>query len=226
MIGSRKPLGFYTDMAGPRDPFGFQGQQPVMTPGIGDGLPGALPADPRLRSAVKGGMFANGGTGRTIAGILGDALAAMGGQQGLYGQGLLQKRQDEREDTRWQKRQAAELEMKRKTPQAVNLGDGGFGTWSPEGGLQIEREPVVTPKPSALEQSIKFLRTLHPNLTDEQAFEIAKSAMPGYGNTEEVYDRREALKGVPTYAATHPKGGAGGNAKYQMVNGKLMKWVP
>lgn len=136
---------------GQRDPLGiWAGAGPITTPGFGDGTSqGGLPQDPRIAQAMKPGFFSAGGNGRNLIGILGDAMAAAGGGRPYYGPAMLQQKQQDRqqqqEDERWQKRLTHETQAKRQTPQAVNLGNGGFGVWSPDGGLRIEREPQQQP---------------------------------------------------------------------------------
>lgn len=79
----------------------FQAQPPLTTPGIGDGLPGATPMgsyiSPETRSILDNAPPAKPGFGtKDVIGIIGDALSAAGGGQGVYTQMKLQDRQRER----------------------------------------------------------------------------------------------------------------------------------
>lgn len=85
--------------------FASSSRKPIIysTLGIGDGLP------QNQLAPQKRGMF---GGGRAWAGILGDALAALGGQQGVYAPAMLARRQEEREDERWNQRLQAQMAAK------------------------------------------------------------------------------------------------------------------
>jgi hypothetical protein len=49
-----------------------------------------------------------------ILGILGDALAAYGGQRGVFAPMMMQQQQDDRQDNRFQQQLAARIEMERQ----------------------------------------------------------------------------------------------------------------
>lgn len=84
------------------------------TPGIGDDLPGAAPvgvsdmggaismSSPQIEASspdVKGpSFFGEGGTGRAIAGYIGDFLAKQGGGEAVYAPTMLLRQKDARED--------------------------------------------------------------------------------------------------------------------------------
>lgn len=96
---------------------GMFGNSPVYnprigTPGIGDG---ALPHDPRIPAALEprgiGGMF-GGGKLATILGVLGDSLT----RQPTYTNHLLQQRQQEQEDARWEKRLGLKAALEAQQP--------------------------------------------------------------------------------------------------------------
>ena len=125
-------MGYYTGQTAARDPLGL-----------------GMAVDPQMAGmASRGdrpGFFGAGGAGRGIAGVIGDALLSASGRNPIYAPLVAQQRQQQQEDERWEKRLTHETQAKRQTPQAVNLGNGGFGVWSPDGGLRIEREPQQQP---------------------------------------------------------------------------------
>lgn len=93
-------MGMFGSMGAKRAPFDFK-PQAYGTPGIGDGLPGATPmgdyVSPETRSILDNTPAAKPGFGaRDVVGIIGDALSAMGGGQGVYTQMKLQDRQRQR----------------------------------------------------------------------------------------------------------------------------------
>jgi len=125
------------------------------------------------------GMFGNafkpGGAGRNVAGYIGDALAQIGGMKGVYGPAVAAQREfQERAELARQQRDAESSH-----PQAINLGSGGFGTWSARDGLNVLREPVhQTPEAPALQQNFAWLKGLPPE--DQK---LAATMLPGYAFT-------------------------------------------
>lgn len=112
--------------------------------GVMPGDQPSLPRDPRIDKAMHPGFFGKGGNGWKWLGIIGDGLQVAGGGQPTYQ--LAQQRWQEMEAEREQRQQEfearrAERDAARNEPQAINLGNGGFGVWTPDGGLQVEREP-------------------------------------------------------------------------------------
>ncbi len=89
-IFGKKPMGYYTNQAAPREALGL-----------------GMTVDPQMQAPQEvrgGGFFGAGGTGRNIAGYLGDALLRMGGGQAMYAP-QMQHRQDQADDdARWEKR--------------------------------------------------------------------------------------------------------------------------
>ena len=57
------------------------------------------------------GFFAEGGVGRGLAGVIGDALAQYGGLQPTYAPAMRQRQQDQREEAQWSRRQQAEQQQ-------------------------------------------------------------------------------------------------------------------
>ncbi|MCB4862391.1 hypothetical protein K7W03_22635 [Sphingobium sp. PNB] len=110
----------------------FQAQPPLTTPGIGDGLPGATPMgsyiSPETRSILDNAPSAKPGFGtKDVIGIIGDALSAAGGGQGVYTQMKLQDRQRQRMLEQAQLQRQAEMQdwvakqqWERANPKPVN----------------------------------------------------------------------------------------------------------
>lgn len=166
----------------------------LASPGLGLGSG----ADPTLPTGTLSAMlpsrvpppsfFGKGGTGRTIAGYVGDALLQLGGQKPVYSQYMAQAPERELRDLilRTQLAKASQPER-----QVVNLGDGGVGEWSPTGGLSILREPApAPPKPSGLEQGISLYRQFNPSATPEQLARIVERGIAGYGYSPEAQQQK------------------------------------
>jgi hypothetical protein len=96
--------------------FGLPGQRPpYQTPGIGDGMEQHHNLPQQAEAPRKGGIFAQGGVGRSIAGHIGDALLQMNRMQPIYSEAVAaqrlmqqrqklaeQQRQWGREDKQWE----------------------------------------------------------------------------------------------------------------------------
>jgi hypothetical protein len=122
----------FGSMGAKRSPFDFK-PQVYGTPGIGDGLPGATPMggvgdfiSPETRNILDTAPPAKAGFGaRDVVGIIGDALSAMGGGQGVYTQMKLRERDTaQRLQMAQQQRQAdmedwrAKFDYERQFPKA------------------------------------------------------------------------------------------------------------
>lgn len=91
----------------------------------------------------------------------------------------------------------------------------------------------VSQPESGLERQIDYLRTLNQNLTDEQAFEIAKRGVGGYQYSPEAQAGRIATAGAVANAqgaaraahrAPQTSSATGGSGyEYRVVNGKLQR---
>jgi hypothetical protein len=100
LFGQKAPgMGYYTNQTAPREPLGIGGQ-----------------VDPQMTSYAdrpkSPGLFGGG----NVYGILGDVLARLGGQQGVYLPQLLQQKQQDREDERWQKKLTLQAQLKAQQP--------------------------------------------------------------------------------------------------------------
>lgn len=208
---------------GKRDPLGVDGSQPI-------GNWGATPLQVPIPQPApqRGGMFANGGLSKKqiLLGGLMDAIGSFAGRQPSFIPQVMQQQQqdrlDEREDSRWERRQTAEMDQKRRTPQAVNLGNGGFGVWSPEDGLRIEREPTQQPG----EQERLLERYLDP-ATPDNIKTLIRPMLRGANLDASVMApiiqlktdaAQEVKQTVPGKAAG--SGGGGGASSTRVVNGR------
>lgn len=151
---------------------GFTPQEPELygTQSIAPQTQQPIPQDPRIAQAMQPGFFGKGGKGWNFVGMLGDALQQFGGGQATFAP--QQQRWREMEEER--KSRLAELLAKRQRPQPVNLGNGGFGTWSEDGGLQIQREPTQQPG----EQERLLERYLDPS-TPENVKSVIRPMLRG-----------------------------------------------
>lgn len=175
----------------PFNPYAM-GADPMMAPGggIGGGQPG-MPMDPAMmgldtqiaedpyagQRPAKPGFFGKGGGWKNALGHGLDALAEQFGGTGQYGKGL--QRQEDLQHEEALLRLRGELEGNQQ--QVVNLGNGGAGTWSQNGGFNVVREPTPdAPKPTQLQQQIEYIRSLNPNMTDAQAADLAQQNMRSF----------------------------------------------
>lgn len=130
-------MAMFGSMGAKRSPFDFK-PQVYGTPGIGDGLPGATPMggagdfiSPETRNILDTAPPAKAGFGaRDVVGIIGDALSAMGGGQGVYTQMKLRERDTaQRLGLAQQQRQAdmedwrAKFDYERQFPKAPSPND-------------------------------------------------------------------------------------------------------
>ena len=149
-------MAMFGSMGAKRSPFDFK-PQVYGTPGIGDGLPGATPMggvgdfiSPETRNILDTAPPAKAGFGaRDVVGIIGDALSAMGGGQGVYTQMKLRERDTaQRLQMAQQQRQAdmedwrAKFDYERQFPKAVaphywETNDGSLGMIGPDGQPKI-----------------------------------------------------------------------------------------
>lgn len=146
----------------------FQTPPSYGTPGIGDGLPGATPMggvgdyiSPETRAALNSAPSEQPSKfgARDIVGIIGDALSAAGGGQGVYTQMKLQDRQRQRmlEQTQIERQNGmvdwlAKQQWERANPKPINndtandfdyikgvLGEDAARQW-----LKNKTDPVVS----------------------------------------------------------------------------------
>jgi hypothetical protein len=114
--------------------------------------------------APKPGFFGKGGKGWGILGILGDAMAAYGGQRGVFTPYMMQQQENELEDKRWRERLAAEAEVKRRlrleAPEEITNSAGDRVRVYPDGTQEVlymdpygkpRTESRVNPATGALE---------------------------------------------------------------------------
>lgn len=184
---------------------------------IGNMQAQALPVDPRAAQAARPGFFGKGGRGWGILGVIGDGLQVAGGGRATYQDYMRQQDEYAQRLKELQAERAARREelvfrhdLEGNDPQAVNLGNGGFGVWSPNGGLQVQREP---------QQDIpdwqQYARVMgDPNISQEEKRLYQDGYLKGYGPTATGY-RQEVKQTVPGKA---PSAG-GGRARTKTING-------
>lgn len=132
---------------------------------------------------VKPHAFDKGGKGWVIAGIIADAIAGGFGGRGGFAPTYLANQQDERENEQRlaeiHDRIAAQRE-ERMQPRLMQAG-GAILSVDPS---TNEVTPIYEAQPDApeattLERNLMLLRQLRPDLSDEEAFAIAKQSISG-----------------------------------------------
>lgn len=149
MFGTARPMPDLSALSDPRPTFGA-------------GAPQALPVDPsqlvgNTPRIPEGGFFSEGGTGRTIAGVLGDALMTMGGGRPIYGPQMARRQEFERqsdlEEKRYRRRLGDEwrvfldksrYERENPTPYRWESNDGSLMEVGPGG---VPRKVYQDPTP-------------------------------------------------------------------------------
>jgi hypothetical protein len=161
------------------------------------GLDLSLPVDQFAgqRQEAKPGFFGKGGLGgKLLMGGIGGALdgvAVWGGAKPGYSEAMSDERDYQQELHRAELLARLKAETEARNPQAVNLGDGGFGTYSPAGGLSVLREPYHAPKEDTI---ITRLTAAGIDPASPQGQQMIRESLPGYGNSDEVFGRRRDLK--------------------------------
>lgn len=87
------------------------------------GLQQPLPEDPRVKKAMQPGFFGAGGAGRGLAGIIGDALLSASGRNPIYTPHIMQQRQQQQEDERWEKRLGLKAALEAQQPPTPTSGE-------------------------------------------------------------------------------------------------------
>lgn len=126
MVAMRKPLGLALQSAI------MPGDQPDY--GMGDfaKMPHALP---QTGQPQKPGFFKEGGMGRVIAGLIGDALLQQSGAAPVYSPMMQQRRQDEAAEAQWARRREAEREDKQWEWQNKPREDDAFSAMMRSAGI-------------------------------------------------------------------------------------------
>ena len=210
----RVPLNF--GAAPPDDIFGTK---PIGTPGIGEGLPGAIPMDARVNKALQPKFFDKNGAWRDVLGILGDAMAAAGGGQATYMPMKLDQQKRWQDQQRWQAEQKmaqSKWDWEKKKDMRPDVKVLGRTAIS----IPFEGDPsVLYQAPTDADQ---YAASLGFNEGDEgyadavMDFTLRSNGPTAYGQRRELEDQRYGnrvnLRQVPTYANLHPRNGArGGN---------------
>jgi hypothetical protein len=95
---------------------------------------------PRKPEARRPSFFAEGGTGRHIAGIIGDALAGAAGRPAVYAPAVQQARTQEAARERWEAEQSL-AERRLRQPQFANIPNVGYVAVDPETGASRVVQP-------------------------------------------------------------------------------------
>ena len=224
-----KPAGYYTDQAAARLPLNLgmaqdmatQPPQPMGTHPIGmDQQMVNLPTDPRITKATQPGMFAKGGRGWQILGIIGDALQTAGGGKPTYQeaqQKWAEMEQERQKLSTEQKFKMAELATKLHTPQIVNAGNGRVLSVDPATNDTTEISPL-TPAPDQ-----GAIYASHFGAEGSPAWVKAYQDFHLRGNSPDALAAREqSAIGLIDYRNAHrpPSASGGKPASIRSVGGK------
>lgn len=208
MFGTARPKPDLSALSDPRPTFG--------------GAPQSLPVDPsplvgNMPRIPEGGFFSEGGTGRTIAGVLGDALMTLGGGRPIYGPQMARRqefeRQSELEDQRYRRRLGDEWRMflnkseyERANPKPVNndtVADYNFivERLGPEAGKAFLENKTLPPP--FVQKNPDGTSTIYPQGLPR----AATPAAPAPGAIEDGYRFKGGNPADPN--SWEPVGGAG-----------------
>lgn len=179
-------------------------------------------------------FFRPGGTGRNIAGLLGDVLLQQTGHQAAFAPAMRQRQMMQFEE---QQRQRARMEGREdklweaeNAPRKSSVFEMGNSlvSYDPASGPS-----VVYQGENPAEQYAKMLGAQPgtPEYVNAIKDFVLKSNGPtGIAADQEMLDRRfsnsQALRGTPTYQQTHPSPKAAGKPQYEYrmgPSGKLQK---
>src|SRR5689334_1194632 len=127
--------GFLASMAG-----AVGGDIPAPLPPLAEAIvppttsPTPLPINTAVQSALKPSFFGQGGTGRTIAGIIGDALLTASGHQAQFAPLMAQQRQQDREERIYEQRLHMQQQMEMNRPYHIADADGNVVQINPASG--------------------------------------------------------------------------------------------
>lgn len=208
-------MGDYEDIAPAQGPVAAprQVQAPM--------LDTSLPQDPYAneRPAEAPGFFGKGRKFRDAIGYgLGAFAEALSGAENPYRTAMNEDRRAKNELVQAQLLARLRAQEQDMVPQAVNLGDGGFATYTPSGGLNVIREPNPNVAPTALRQNIDMIRELRgQDMSDADAAALAERALLA-GNSDYAFKQRERLKQI---APPRAAGGGGspmtGNQRAKII---------
>ena len=223
-----KPAGYYADQTAARLPLNLgmaqematQPPQPMGTHPIGmDQQMVNLPTDPAITKATRPGMFAKGGRGWQILGIIGDALQTAVGGKPTYQeaqQKWAEMEQERQKLSTEQQYKLAELATKLHTPQIVNAGNGRVLSVDPATNDTTEISPL-TPAPDQ-----GAIYASHFGAEGSPAWVKAYQDFHLRGNSPDALAAREqSAIGLIDYRNAHRPAGVGGKpASIRSVGGK------
>lgn len=125
-----------------RAPLGMALQNAIMPGDQPEYMPHALP---QTGAPEKPGFFKEGGMGRVIAGLIGDALLQQGGMRPVYSPMMRERQQMAAAEAQWSRRREAEREDKQ---------------W------EWQNKPREEPRGTALQQNYDWLKVTNPTLAD------------------------------------------------------------
>ena len=208
-------------------------------------MPVASPAD-LTPAHIRPHFFDKGGLGSKIAAGLGEFALQYSANMGQPGSlAILQNRMQQQRDERSRMATLAQeimlARLRRNQPQIFNGGDGQILSVDPITGTATEIHAARPAQPKISEQQslIDYWNVLPAN---DPRRPMIERAIRGYQYTPDVMDARQQnamqmedyrqqhrtdLRGMPTYAQTHPSGGSKGGGQpgyeYRVVAGKLMR---
>lgn len=212
-------MAMFGGLARKKAPFDFS-PEVYQTPGIGDGLPGAIPmGDPGL-GVAPAAPEKKGVDWARVMGIVSDGLAGAIGQPGQYAAGLRRDKELTRQDSLYQRQRTdqmadwkAKQEWERanpapRAPHYWETNDGSLGAIGPDGKPTIlfkDPTPKVDWITANNPDGTKTLVPMQqggggPNLGDAGG----GSASPPSSGGFMTLDQFKAMRTVPTFKSGHP----------------------
>lgn len=180
----------------------------------------AMPGMEAAAHVKKPALFGKDGKGWGILGVIGDGLQVAGGGKATFMEMMAKQREQEMEQQIAEQRYQRELADQRARQQVVNLGDGGVGTYSQDGGLDVIREPVPADRtPNA----VQVLRAAGIDPTSPEGRDALVRSLSGYQYSQPgIQAIGQAADARAAATAAHragPSGGGGRPTAIRVVNG-------
>lgn len=184
-------MAMFGGLARKKAPFDFS-PEVYQTPGIGDGLAGAIPMGEPGLGAAPVAPEKKGVDWARVMGIVSDGLAGAIGQPGQYAAGLRRDKEIQRQDSLYQRHRADQMmdwkakqewEIEHGQPQILNTGDGGIARVGRDGKIEMVRQPDP-PQKGETERLIDAWASLPDS---DPRKDVLRQAIRGAGFDPSVY---------------------------------------
>ncbi len=184
-------MAMFGGLARKKAPFDFS-PEVYQTPGIGDGLAGAIPMGEPGLGAAPVAPEKKGVDWARVMGIVSDGLAGAIGQPGQYAAGLRRDKEMKRQDSLYQRHRADQMvdwrvkqewEIEHGQPQILNTGDGGIARVGRDGKIEMVRQPDP-PQKGETERLIDAWASLPDS---DPRKDVLRQAIRGAGFDPSVY---------------------------------------